>query len=254
MSEAQVQDYVSNFYEKRYSGNGYLFHEAITNDLLASAYGKILDIGCGTGFLMNLRPDLNISGIDISQGMIDKNPMKDKCLVGDAESVARYYPPNTFDFVICRGLLHHLKNPKRALAQMRVVLKTGGKIALLETNSSFLNRGPRRFLKKTKRFSEDHVNFEFEQLENMVLKEFLINDIKFIGFVAYPLIGFPDFIDLPIPAPIAERLIKLDGFLSETFVKKLAFNVLIRGEKYERVVHKSPNEADYQRIIKGGTL
>jgi len=251
MSETQVQDYVAKYYEQRYSGNGLLYHQDLTDNLMQSVYGKVLDVGCGTGFLMEYRSDQKIEGIDISEEMIKLNPLKDKCKVGDVHKLASYYPKETFDFVICRGLLHHMKDPKRALAQMRVVLKTGGKIALLETNSSIINRLPRKLLKKTKRFSEDHQNFEFEHLENMVLKEFLINDIKFVGFVAYPLIGFPDFFKLPVPTFMAEKLIEFDNFLSNTFFRKLAFNVIIRGEKYEKEIHKSPNEADYQRMIKG---
>jgi ubiquinone/menaquinone biosynthesis C-methylase UbiE len=37
-------------------------------------------------------------------------------------------PPESFDFVYCRFLLLHLHQPLKGLAEMKIVLRPGGKI------------------------------------------------------------------------------------------------------------------------------
>jgi ubiquinone/menaquinone biosynthesis C-methylase UbiE len=190
-----------------------------------------LDLGCGTGFVFDVLPDCNLTGIDISPGMLDRNPYKDKCICGSAEELTRYYRPNSFDHIICRALLHHLQNPRKAIEGMSEVLKAGGTASILETNSSIINRVPRELLKLTGRFSKGHRNFEFKELKEIVETKFTIESVKFIGFIAYPLVGFPDFINIPLPKGVAEWLIKADDKLAKTPLKTMAFNILIQARK-----------------------
>ena len=81
--EKLVQDYVSQWYQKRYSGSGFLYHSRIVCDMLSGIKfrdgrhsDKVLDLGCGTGFVSQLYPNFDITGIDISDGMLEKNPYK----------------------------------------------------------------------------------------------------------------------------------------------------------------------------------
>lgn len=231
-SELQTQNYVSRYYGKRYSGNGRLFHEYILNQMFGYLRGgRILNVGCGTGFASDYRSDLNIYGIDISPEMIKKNNQKDKCVVGSAEELSHHYKKNSFNGIICQSLLHHLKDPVKALSEMHTVLKPTGRIAILETNQSIINRIPRKLMTYTKRFSRDHKNFEFSDLRYAVSTYFQVTRVKFIGFIAYPLIGFPDFIDLPINKGTAEWLIQLDEKMSSSIFRRMAFNVLILARK-----------------------
>lgn len=227
--EIKTQDYVSAFYEKRYSGNGRLFHRWVANKLMPqSITARTLDVGCGTGFMMEFDP--NMEGVDISEGMLEKNPFKDRCHLGDAERIP--FPDEYFDHVICRALLHHVPSPGAALIEMKRVLKPGGTISILETNASFLSRLPRKLMiKYTDRFSKDHKNFEFDELYKMVAREFEIEETEFVGYLAYVLIGFPDFINLPLPRKVAEWLIGLDQSLAKSPLKSLAFNVRLLAKK-----------------------
>jgi len=53
-------------------------------------------------------------------------------LRGDAHALE--FPDSTFDVVYCRYLLEHVADPSRVLAEMRRVLKEGGKVFIQENN------------------------------------------------------------------------------------------------------------------------
>ena len=74
---------------------------------------KILDIGCGKGFLLydftKILPDIEIYGIDISKYAIEnsKEEIKDKLLNGNATSLP--FEDNYFDFVFSLNTFHNLE-------------------------------------------------------------------------------------------------------------------------------------------------
>ncbi|MDX8413371.1 MAG: methyltransferase domain-containing protein [Mariprofundales bacterium] len=90
---------------------------------------KILDIGCGKGFLLYemslLMPELDIYGIDISDYAIDhsKEEIKDRLQVGNANNLP--FTDNYFDFVFSITTLHNLHNYDldKALREMERVGK-----------------------------------------------------------------------------------------------------------------------------------
>ena len=73
---------------------------------------KILDVGCGKGFLLydftKAVPGLELHGIDISEYAIEnaKEEIKDRLQVGNATSLP--FPDNYFDFVFSITTLHNL--------------------------------------------------------------------------------------------------------------------------------------------------
>jgi SAM-dependent methyltransferase len=75
---------------------------------------KVLDIGCGKGFLLYeislLVPGVEIYGIDISSYAIEnaKEEVKDKLQVGNANHLP--FPDNYFDLVFSITTLHNLHN------------------------------------------------------------------------------------------------------------------------------------------------
>lgn len=90
---------------------------------------KVLDVGCGKGFLLYemslLVPGLEIHGIDISPYALEhaKEDIRDRLLLGNATSLP--FPDQYFDFVFSITTLHNLHNYDldKALREMERVGK-----------------------------------------------------------------------------------------------------------------------------------
>lgn len=234
-SEKDIQDYVARWYKIRYSGTGFLYHARIVTEMLEGikfkdgrSSDKVLDVGCGNGFLSQLYPNFDIIGVDISDGMLAHNPYK--WVKGSAENIP--FPDNTFDFVVCRSLLHHLENPLVGLKEMYRVLKPGGKFVCWDPNAALLATLFRKLFQGTDRFS--HLHHSFNDSELLALIEsagFKVESKKYIGFLAYPLCGFPDIYNFKLPLWLGKILIRLDDFIGKTFLKRLAWSLMVRAIK-----------------------
>jgi len=130
----QVTDYPSLWMRHRY-----------ILQMFDADQGTVLDIGCGPGemLLELLDRGCTVYGTDISPGMIDlarkncdKHPRKDQLdlRVGDIEALT--YPDNTFDTVICAGVIEYLPNDTKALAELHRVLKPGGRLIITVRNKA----------------------------------------------------------------------------------------------------------------------
>lgn len=99
--------------------------------------GRILDLGTGPGFLplelVRRSPELEVVGVDPSPGMVAL--ARRLCggvrfVVGGAYALP--FPPSSFDMVVSVGVLHHLLDPRRALREIRRVLRPAGEAWLYE--------------------------------------------------------------------------------------------------------------------------
>lgn len=227
-SEQEVQDHVSDYYaDIRYQGYGLKYHTHVIQGLMDGSSGKILDVGCGTGIIRDLYPENDITGIDISPGMLKYH--KGKFVQGSADNMP--FDNNSFDFIVCRSLLHHLPDAEAGLIEMKRVLRPGGKIVMWETNKSWLAEAIRKRTQHGDHFSEFHTSFS--DLPALVSEYFSVQGIKFEGFLAYGLWGFPDIVNFSrfIPHCLYKASIQLDEILSHTLLKKLAFAVRIKARK-----------------------
>ena len=235
LGEPEVQDAVAKFYEKRYAGSGFLYHSRIVTQMLEGIKFRdgrysdsVLDVGCGTGFLSQLYPNFDVTGIDISDEMLKRNPYR--CLKAAAEAIP--FPDSSFDFVVCRSLLHHLEDPRKGLAEMVRVLKPGGRWVAWEPNLSIWNDWIRKLSKMTKRFSHWHRSFTPDELVTMIEQTGLrIVERHYHGHLAYPLLGFPDILDTHIPLWTGRKLIWIDDQLAKTPLARMGWAVMIKAVK-----------------------
>src|SRR6476469_10544277 len=94
---------------------------------------EILDAGCGSGPLMEaLRgKDAVVSGVGLSPAMVElaRQRLGEDADVRVADLGAPLpYPDDTFDLVVASLSLHYVKDWDSALAELRRVLKPGGRL------------------------------------------------------------------------------------------------------------------------------
>lgn len=113
-------------------------------DLLASNIelerkAKVLDVGCGTGFLSLLLAEQGhvVTGIDLSAEMraqaaakAAKARLKADFIAGDAE--APVFPEASFDVIISRHVAWTLPAPEQALENWRRLLAPGGMVVIID--------------------------------------------------------------------------------------------------------------------------
>jgi ubiquinone/menaquinone biosynthesis C-methylase UbiE len=102
---------------------------------------RVLDVGCGTGYLTRLiapltTPGGQVTGLDASAPMIgyarDRAPQACSYVVGEGEDLPM--PDGSFDVVISSFAVHHIAAPARAAAvrEMFRVLRPGGRLLIAE--------------------------------------------------------------------------------------------------------------------------
>jgi ubiquinone/menaquinone biosynthesis C-methylase UbiE len=107
--------------------------------LVDSAPRRVLDVGCGTGFLALRFAELGhtVTAIDLSPKMLDgarrraqEANQQIEFRVGNA--VALDIPDATYDLVIARHVIWNLAEPARGASEWLRVLRPGGRLALIE--------------------------------------------------------------------------------------------------------------------------
>lgn len=106
--------------------------------LLKNVYhktGSLLDIGCGRGDYLEAFSGLgfSVTGVDISKSAsVDEK--KFKVETADLEEESLPFSDNSFDFVFCKSVIEHMKQPTNLMREALRVLKPGG-IAVVMTPS-----------------------------------------------------------------------------------------------------------------------
>lgn len=110
----------------------------IIDKLSDMQFSNVLDVGCGTGEILNtiktLYPAVSLFGIDISKEMLkqaeEKGLNNSRLFLGDAECLP--FENEKFDLLICTDSFHHYPNPQRALDEFYRVLRKGGILLLAD--------------------------------------------------------------------------------------------------------------------------
>ena len=108
----------------------------ILRELLDFDFEDLLDVGCGTGPMIELLaselPGKNYTGIDLTPRMIEVANRKGidgaRFVVGDAEDLP--FDSESFDIVICANSFHHYPRPQRFFDEVARVLRPGGRLVL----------------------------------------------------------------------------------------------------------------------------
>lgn len=101
---------------------------------------SVLDVGAGTGrtvqYIRAHRPDIRVVGIEPVQALIDQGYAKglsaDELRVGDATALP--YGDGEFDLVCEFAVLHHVREPRLAVAEM---LRVAGRAVFISDTNRF---------------------------------------------------------------------------------------------------------------------
>jgi 2-polyprenyl-3-methyl-5-hydroxy-6-metoxy-1,4-benzoquinol methylase len=110
-------------------------HSVIAGMFTAEPVGRVLDLGCSGGRLLEQmrRQGNHVTGVDSIEidGVRDR---VDEFLLGDLDEGIPAAAGNGYDVVIAADVIEHLRDPGRLLRQMTEVLKPGGEIVISTPN------------------------------------------------------------------------------------------------------------------------
>jgi SAM-dependent methyltransferase len=125
-------------------------HEALAGRLIrpdgfdVRGCKRILDAACGNGrysrfLLRHADPDAVLTSFDLSRAMLRRARarLKSERVSQAVADLARLpYADAAFDAVVCGWVLEHLPDPRPGLGELARVLRPGGKLLLLSTEST----------------------------------------------------------------------------------------------------------------------
>jgi ubiquinone/menaquinone biosynthesis C-methylase UbiE len=119
------------------------FYRRLADDLagVAPQAGALLDVGTGPGVLLvelaRRRPDLSVTGIDLSADMAaaaNRNlapfGARATARVGDVTDLP--FPDRSFDLVVSSLSLHHWDDPEAAVPELARILRPGGQLYIYD--------------------------------------------------------------------------------------------------------------------------
>lgn len=111
------------------------------------AGGSVLDVGCGTGeitFRLAERfPQAFFTGIDLEQAHLERARIRcsrfgSRTTFQNGDAMALPFPDASFDLVVCRHLLQAVPDAARVLAEIKRVLRPGGRAHLIAEDYGML--------------------------------------------------------------------------------------------------------------------
>lgn len=93
---------------------------------------RILEAGCGSVSRLKFSNKHFITGIDISQKQLDRNPNIHEKVLGDIQTYK--FPASSFDMIVCWHVLEHLPDPQSALRMFFSSINKHGLVVISSPN------------------------------------------------------------------------------------------------------------------------
>lgn len=158
-------------------------------------YQSLLDIGCGTGYLIDLlqkQKNALYCGLDLSPEMLKmaRKKLPESVYLTEGSSDKLPYEDNSFDIVTCIQSFHHYPNPEKAMAEAYRVLKKGGLYILSDTGyGGILRWFYNQFVLKVAN-TGDYAVYSMKDIENLMTKSgFVIKNAQKIDRFVYTIVA-----------------------------------------------------------------
>ena len=138
-----------------FEGRSSRFYDLVARRLLRPVYRRlaadiagtapsgaaVLDVGTGPGVLLvelaRRRPDLSLTGIDLSADMVgaatrNLRPFGDRATARVADVADLPFPDGSFDLVVSSFSSHHWDDPAAAVPHLARVLRPGGRLVIYD--------------------------------------------------------------------------------------------------------------------------
>ncbi|WP_207389288.1 class I SAM-dependent methyltransferase [Marinobacter halodurans] len=146
MKEPIIEEYsrLAPDYDRRWP----FYIETTSNATLARLSlppeGRVLDVGCGTGILLQKLarqyPRAQLAGVDPVPAMLsvarERVTASTELHTGWAEALP--FEDQSFDAVVSCNMFHYVRDPQRALREMGRVLRPGGRLLITDWCDDYL--------------------------------------------------------------------------------------------------------------------
>lgn len=149
---------------------------------------RILDLGCGTGYLLSrmTSPERSVVGLDISKGMLTQaaKRLKDKgvsLIQGDYSHL--HFPPRSFDCVLATFTLTHAPDLLAVIQEIGRVLVPGGRLVIVDVGPCIKSTPGSRLMTGLWRMLGDHPRDETPYLDSAGFKVTYRRELSKLGTV-----------------------------------------------------------------------
>jgi ubiquinone/menaquinone biosynthesis C-methylase UbiE len=155
---------------------------AVLEQLLAQlcSSSRVLEVGCGSGNYISTLSKIvgcECHRIEPSEAMLAEARKNDAAILwrkGSAESLS--YPADTFTFIFCVDVIHHISNVPLFIAEMFRTLSRGGRACIVtESESDILARQPLSF------YFPDTIDLELDRYPRIDYLKRLLREAAFSG-------------------------------------------------------------------------
>lgn len=114
-----------------FCGNGWYFRarKKVLTDFISAAIStgsRILDVGCGDGWLKGVLPGCHVFGVEADEELRQMAQLRDMTVFREIPYIVSKM--ERYDSVTCFDVLEHLPDEDKALRNMKHILKPGGSI------------------------------------------------------------------------------------------------------------------------------
>ena len=190
--QAKIYDETNTAYYSKYPK---ISCKDVAQRLKNIEYQSLLDIGCGTGYLIDMlqkQKSALYCGFDLSPEMLRmaKKKLPKSVFLTEGSSDNLLYEDNSFDIVTCVQSFHHYPAPEKSMAEAYRVLKNGGLYILSDTGyGGFPKWIYNKFILKITN-TGDYAVYSKNDIENLMTKSgFAVRETHRINKFVYTVIG-----------------------------------------------------------------